>query len=243
MSDPARPDDRPPQPASPPAPEPAAYDLIAEDPKPAGTPAPALKVPSLLKDFDEDADFERDPDVERAKSGKPTRSTPTLLAPGEEPIVKPGLGDEKVMAIAGAVLLIGAVIAVFIRDPGNTPARALLVAFQCVLHAGTGLAALAAAAAMLGKPLGHPDLGAARMFVAVGIFQIIANINVLFPGTRADELALGAAAYFGAVWLLFRRPPDQTAIIAGFHFLGWLAVFLTGQLYAWANRPIPTPAG
>jgi hypothetical protein len=233
------------------------YDVL--DPVPAvprseakSPPKAEIKAPALLSDFDEDADFDRDPDVERARRGgsgaaatanKPPKARGprgVLFASpdvDEEPFVKPGLGDERALTIAGVVLMIAAIVAVLINAPNNSLARALLVAFQCMVHAATGLAAVGAAATMLGRPLGPPELAAARMFAAVGLFQFIVNLNLMLLSSRVDEIIVAALAYIISVWVLFRRPIDQILVVGGFHFLGWLAVFVTGQLYIWAQLP------
>lgn len=215
-----------------------------------------VEKPGLLSGFDEDADFERDPELERARRGGSSssavsRSTgPRRKLFGREidedlePFVKPGLGDERVMAIAGVVLLVAAIITVLINAPVNLIARALLVTFQCFVHTATGLAAVGAATAMLGRPLGSAELAVARMFAAVGLFQFLVNLNLMLLSSRVDEIVVAALAYVLALWLLFRRPIDQILVIAGFHFLGWLAVFITGQLYIWAANPaVPVAPG
>jgi hypothetical protein len=239
--------------SSPKAPE--TYDVLDPVPVPPRSeakspPKAEIKAPALLSDFDEDADFDRDPDVERARRGgsPPAASKPpkargprgVLLASSdvdEEPFVKLGLGDERALTIAGVVLMIAAIIAVLINAPNNALARALLVAFQCMVHAATGLAAVGAAATMLGRPLGPPELAAARMFAVVGLFQFIVNLNLMLLTSRVDEIIVAALAYIISVWVLFRRPIDQILVVGGFHFLGWLAVFVTGQLYIWAQLP------
>lgn len=217
---------------------------------------PVVEKPGLLSDFDEDADFDRDPELERARrgEGRGSGSTPSASYRGGkklfgrqidedlEPFVKPGLGDERVMAIAGLVLLVAAIITVLINAPVNSIARALLVTFQCFVHTATGLAAVGAATAMLGRPLGSTELASARMFAAVGLFQFLVNLNLMLLTNRVDEIIVAALAYVLALWLLFRRPIDQILVIAGFHFLGWLAVFITGQLYIWASHPAATVA-
>lgn len=219
--------------------DPGTYEVIEPAPAPAMV-APKTPAP-LLAGFDDDADFERDPEVEAAarggKKAAPRRGKTDTGSHDPHAFVKPGLGDERVWVIAGVVLMIAAVIAVLVNAPANSAWRALLVAAQCLVHAATGVAAIGATASIVQAPLGKVDLAAARMFAIVGLFQLVFNLNLHLMGSKLDEIVVAASAYVLALWLLFRRPVDQTMVIAGFHFLGWLAVFVIGQLYAMAAQP------
>lgn len=201
--------------------------------------APVVSAPRLLSGFDEDADFDHDPAVAAAK-GKVKVGPPLIVGEDDdEAFVKPGLGDERVWAIAGVVLMIGAVIGAIVHAPSNAAWRAILVAAQCFVHAATGVAAIGATASMGQVALGKVDLAAARMFAIVAFFQLLFNLSFQISETKIDEIVIAGVGYLVALRVLFRRPNDQTMIIAGFHFLGWLAVFLIGQLYALANQVAP----
>lgn len=217
------------------------YDVI--EPSLPPRPAPVINAPKLLSEFDEDADFDHDPAV-KAAQGKVKIGPPLIVGEDDEDaFVKPGLGDERVWAIAGVVLMVGAIAGVLMHAPNNSAWRAILVVAQCFVHAATGVAAVGATASLSQLPLGKVDLAAARMFAIVAWFQLVFNLSLQVSTTKIDEIVVAGLVYLLALRVLFRRPNDQTVIIAGFHFLGWLAVFLLGQLYAMANQPGPVTAG
>ncbi len=222
--------------------EPETYEVI-EPPSAPAKPSASISAPKLLSDFDEDADFDHDPAV-KAAQGKVKVGPPLIEGEDDDDVfVKPGLGDERLWAIVGVVLMIASVIATLVfknEAAGNTAWRAILVGAQCFVHAGTGVAAIGAAASLGQMRLGKVELAAARMFALVGLFQLIFHLNLPITNSKVEEIVLAGMAYLIGLRVLFRRPNDQTMIIAGFHFLGWLAVYLIGFLYAAANQPAVT---
>lgn len=222
------------------------YEVIEPEPRKetrVGDPigSSVVGAPKLLRDFDEDADFDHDPEVAAASAGK--RKPPTLIEVEEESLVKPGLGDERVWAIVGVVLMIGAVICVLVNEETNTAWRSLLVVAQCFVQSATGVAALGAAASLGQIAIGKLDLAAARMFAMVAMFQLIFHLSLQVSSGKFDEIVVASLAYVLGLWVLFRRPIDQTMLIAGFHFLGWFVVFVMGQLYAQATAVHPAAGG
>lgn len=207
------------------------FDLAPEDPaappreaRPSHAgPKPAIAAPGLTEGFDEDADFEKDPEVDRAlgRSGFHPRDA-AEPAPAGEDFIKPGLGDAPVIALVGLGVLLSAVITAWITAPSRGWAHALLTGYSTLLHAGSGVGALAIAAKLAEQRLGKWELGAARMLLAVALFQLVVHLNL--PG-GAWVKSLGAVAvYAGATLLLFRLKIEQWFIVASSHLAIWLVI-------------------
>lgn len=156
--------------------------------------------------------------------------------------VRPGGPSPKALAIAGAVLTVGAMVAAGIASPAGAGgllvvALVLLAAYNTIVHACTGTAAVALAAKLSGERFTLGELPLARMFVAYAAFELCRNIPVPI-GVRLLEFVvawgLGVAAYLGAVWWLFRRDRDTTLLIAGCHAGIWLVLQVGLELARWA---------
>jgi hypothetical protein len=209
-----------------PAKKPDPYELAPEAPSAAPTPA-NLNKPPLLDDFEEDADFSKDPEVEAALKGKPVKARVAAegeagaVEPAGEPFVKPGFGDERVWGLVGAVLLVATLIAEAVTTRhGTLPtvATVLLMLYKVLVHTATGVIAVWVAAVLSDQRLGRMELAAGRMFAAVAALALFFSVRISIFGSSDFERGLwstvfGAAAYLGLVrrtWgrcRLRRRPP------------------------------------
>lgn len=232
------------------------YDLDPVDvpAKPAPAVAPAAKAdplsekPSLLDDFDEDADFTKDPEVESASTlGNAAKAAKrkfkfqddVVPAPGET-IVTAGRGSAKLWAGVASVLLLAAVIFCAINSKDHPVVNSVLVVYTALVHSVTGVAALAIAALVLGLKLGPLDLALARMLVCVSAFLLCSNLNIRLIGDgRWEELTSAALAYTACMWFLFRFDQRRLATVAILHFFLWIVFQIGMQLSVWAEKPLP----
>ena len=232
-------------PAQPPA-EPAIYDMAPVEPPPATLPkgriverASKVGDAGLLDDFDEDADFSTDPEVDRA-TGKATASKPAAAATQETgpTFVRPsGRLDAQSIAIAAGVLTISAVIAAALTAPARARQGfpdAVLTLYLTMLHTATGVGALLLAAALRGERMGDVVLATARMGVAVAAFQLIFHLDIPVAG-RTDETLMAMLAYAGLLMIQFRFDRERLVLVAGVHAAQWLAVYLVTVLWGWAQ--------
>jgi hypothetical protein len=159
--------------------------------------------------------------------------------------VKPGLGSAQTIAIAGAVVLLAAVITTLIAGPAGRPpgapaatvpqtvAAVLLILVNGFMHSATGLLALGATAWLTDHRFGRVDLGAARMFLIFSVFQLMLTIPL--PWTPAVALGTKWLAASAAYWLLamalFRKGPEPAGMLGGVHLL----LFLLVNLAVWAQ--------
>lgn len=244
------PEDRPHQNPEPgPAPSHAAgepgkptFELAPEPATPIAPapPKPEIKAPGLTEGFDEDADFETDPEVERALGKRPVEAARGAVAPVEEdPFVRPGLGEPKVVALVGAGVLLAAVIAACITAPSFWWVHGMLAAYASLVHTVTGVGALTIGARLAEKRLGAWDLAAARMLFAVALFQLVFHIPMPAQVWLAPIAA--AAAYSAATMVFFRLPIHQWFTVAASHFGVWILI----EGLVWLNSLLvgaPTPA-
>lgn len=203
------------------------------------SPKAELDEPGLLDDFDEDADFTRDPAVEAAL-GKPE-----VHVVGDGPVdrdalpefVVPGLGPAKLWGIIGCFLLMVALIASAVNAPDKTIARMALTLYHTAVHTGTGVVAVLVAAFFLEKRVTRFDLAGARMFAAVAAFVALVNLNIDIAGdTKTEEILLATIAYLVIVWVTFRLDRTALFIVAGAHFGLWLVVEIGMMLTAFVSR-------
>lgn len=237
----------------------APYELVPSDDVPMARPASAsnepkgkLDAPGLISDFDDDADFTKDPEVEARLSGrstaspdasgtnKPRRGLHLPGVPGVDavPLVREGLVDVKWGAIVGWALVLGGGVAAAITTTGPWYAGLLATVLGCVLHTITGLGALGVAGYFLERPIGRVDLAATRVLAAVGAFALLFNINTTVLG-HFDESALAMAAYLGVVILFFRVHGGETLLIGVSHALLWGFVAAANWVSSWAATPLP----
>lgn len=222
-------------------------DVFRDDPPAApsstpGSPGKAkLDAPGLTDDFDDDADFTHDPEVDRALKGDApdARAATKDEDPADKSVlafVRPGAVvsvPPKVTGAIGAALVLAGAIAAAVR--AEQWAGALLATlYWGLLHTATGIGALGVAAHFNNQRFGRLDLAAARMSICVGALLLAININVPIP-RRFDEALLGAGAYFACALLLFRNGLQKTLHLAAAHFTLW-AVFYAGLLlHSWAT--------
>ena len=244
------------------------YDLEPEAPPRAGDagspPPPAARTPpakvgeeSVLAGFDEDADFEKDPEVEMATKGaplkkKPAKGAPREVAPGAfagpdeevpvdiEAVSRPGKIPAKHLAIAAGVGVIAAAVLAGVFAASKPFANAVATAYMTLLVSLLGLAGVAMAAALLSKPIGAIEHAASRMFFATSLAAVILHIKLNTPG-RILEITLAVAAYYLAVWVLFRLKPIHALAIACCHASLGLLMYVGMALTSWANQVGTSP--
>lgn len=242
----------PEEPVSPsPTPTPAkkGYDL---DPEPVPPPRPALPSDPLLSGFDEDADFDKDPEVARALSLKPTIKAATPDSEPEKPredLVRAGRGEPQIIAGIGGVLALIAVGISAAAHPDFLFRAALATLLLTILNIAMGIAALSVSAHLQGLAMTRWALGASRMVLAVAAFQLVNAITLPTLGVwgRFILVPAAAAAYLLTLIGLFRFPRHRLFVVASCHGLLSLAAWLMFALYAWAldhpppATPTPTP--
>ncbi len=233
------PPDEPPAPGEPAQPDP--YELAPEPPqasKPARGPDPRLGRPGLTDDFDEDADFERDPEVERALGKSAPESVVTSPPkPEMEPFIDASGPAPKVMAIVGGVIVLGAVVVAMAMAEKRWYAAGIGVAYLCLLHTATGVLAIAAAAHLHGKTLGRIDQAAARMLIAVGLFAGVVSIRVVSWGAwdRVVMVPAAAGAYFLALVILLRGRVRECGAVGAVHATLGAATWFLVAIQAWVS--------
>lgn len=204
-----------------------------------------IEAPKLLEDFPEDADFDKDPEMDRVITGKSGRSA-EAPAPTDarEEFVKPGLGNAKAWAIVGTVLMVGALVATGASGPEPRFARIMLTLYNTLLHTGTGVVAVFAAAALLRQRFGNLELGAARMYAAVAAFSLLFSLRLtLFDVRWLDntiDLLIASAVYVLLVcstFGLWKRTP--LVYVVGSHFFLWMIVQVGMMLSAYVAGHTP----
>jgi hypothetical protein len=199
---------------------------------------------SLIAQFDEDADFSKDPEVERALSGgKPIKGTEPLVEtpPPPPPLVKEGLGDASSVALVSCGLLLGAVIVACVNATGPWYKAGIAAIYLTVLQSACGVAALGVEAFLNKRPLGPLDLAAARMLGIVALFIFILRLNLPIPG-NFDEPVFAALGYFGAMMLLFRFTARTASHVAIIHAILAITTWGILSLHSWVvHVPPQTP--
>lgn len=217
-----------------PTPPPSSATPAASEPRAKSADLKAkLNLAGLLENFEEDADFDKDPELEAKITGKPRQSmdipppVPAVLRPE---MIQPGKIQPKHWGIAGLVLLIGAAIAAGVYAPNHAVARVLLAMYSTFLHTGTGLVALYMAARLLEYRFGNLELGATRMFTAVGVFTLLMSLHLTPFGeynalNRALTVIVAMAGYTLTVASTFKLWDKQKlGFVVGFHALLWMVV-------------------
>lgn len=225
------------------------YDLAPEPPR---TPPAKVGEESVLAGFDEDADFEKDPEVELATKGtplkkKPAKGPPREIAPGAfagpdeeapvdtEAMSRPGKIHAKHLAIAAGVGVIAAAVLAAVFADSKPFANAVATAYMTLLVSLLGLAGVAMAAALLSKPIGAIDHAASRMFFATALASFILHIKLNTPG-RVLEITLAVAAYYLVVWGLFRLKPMHALAVSCCHATLGLLMYVGMALMNWASH-------
>jgi hypothetical protein len=204
---------------------------------------------SLIDGFDEDADFTRDPEVERVLSNTagsaPTSVSSSFKGPPADAFVKPGLGTAEQIYIAAGAVTIAAVIAAGVTAAGRGRvwyADCILTLYVTLLHTLTGAAAVMAAAHLSEKRLGELPLATARMGLAVAVFQLLWHLNITAIPLRFDETALAIGGYFLTAWALFRLPRERITLLAMLHGAIWFAIYFAAQLWVWSLSKVTVVA-
>lgn len=205
-----------------------------------------IEEPGLLSEFSEDADFDRDPEMDRVVAGPARQESPAVYESSEptgEPFVRPSMPDARVLGIIGAVLLVSAMIATGVTAQDRPVLRVLLTMYNTLLHTGTGVVAVFIAAILAERRLGAFEVAAARMLVAVAAFAFIFNLNInligeTWAGWKGEEALIGAVVYAILVAALFRLWNwQQLLTVTGAHFFLWLVVYVGMQLARAAQAP------
>lgn len=209
------------------------------EPEPPRRPSGKARIdaPGLTDDFDEDADFESDPELERVVRGIPVGQKEPPPARREEK--KDEESGEAICASAswrvpagvGALVTLTAAVFAGVYADATIWAHVLRTIYWGVLHTATGVGAVVVTAVLLGRPVGKYEGIAARMLVAVSLFLVVFSLQIPIP-TRIDETVLAAAAYFGAVVVLFRLTARDAGVLVGAHFGLALLVTMGNMLSA-----------
>jgi hypothetical protein len=216
------------------------YDIEPEDPD--KKPRASIEADGLLEDFDEDADFDHDPEVSTAlesPAGKKQKRLEAEVVAAS--FVRPGMGPWRVWAAIGSIELIAALIFAAVKYSANHPvAHALLVIYDGMLHTGTGVVAVLVGAKVVEERFGSFELAAARMLAAMGALLLVLNLRIPLTSTNFEEWALAVAAYVAVVWATFRFSRAELLVVTGAHFGLWLIVQLGMMLTRWtASAPAP----
>lgn len=212
----------------------------------------------LLEGFDEDADFEKDPEVaaaERAARGAGAKiekkaarrragvgSTEAAEAPAEDAsaIARAGGIPARVLAIAGGIGVVATGVVAGVFAEKNAFAVGLAASYMTLVMGGLGVAAVAIAASLLGRPMGRVDLVGARMLFASALFGVLACLRLQTPG-KVVEITLAVGGYFVAAWVLFRVRPRVALVISGCHMVLGMALWVAVMLASWAGEVKGTP--
>lgn len=157
--------------------------------------------------------------------------------------VVPGKLTPKTLAIAGAVLTVGAMVAAGIYAPGPgfgvITAWILLTVYAIAVNTATGVAAVAVAARLNSQPFGRLDVALARMFAAFALFEAVTRTRPMLLGssllTVSVPFVIGAALYFGTIMILFKKDRRTTSVIALAHFILWILLELGPVLGNWVS--------
>lgn len=220
---------------------------------------------SVLAGFDADKDFEKDiasaergPKSSEAPSPRmPTRkprqsdAQTTDVADVDDvdampvdgmplPLIKPplraGVDAPRVLFAAGGVIVVVAMILSGWTAKSQNFAVAILTGYQTLLHTITGVVALVIISLLHGRPVGSYEQGASRLFVAIGLFQLVMGMEFgLFQG-KAEEFALAAIVYALAMMALFRMRMKTILEIIAIHLV-IIAVMWLGTQLAIAAAP------
>ena len=236
----------------------APYELAPVEDVPVARPAPTkdpkgkLEAPGLIADFDEDADFSQDPEVEATLKGKKldknapkskfSMSLPGVPGVDSVPLVRDGRLDVKWGAILGWGLVLGGGIAAAITTKNAWFAGLLATILACVLHTITGLGAVGIAGYFLERPIGRVDLAATRVLAAVGAFALCFHIDTTVLG-HFDETALACAAYLAVMLIFFRVHGAEVMLIGVAHAALWAFVAAANWVSNWAHVPTSPLSG
>lgn len=209
------------------------YGLEARDDGPGAggdarrRPEARIEAKGLLEGFDEDADFERNPEVEAAfQDGKRTKRDRTREAALADPsrwLMRPGFPGARVSLIVGATLTVGAIVMAAIRAEEGAWLRGVWTLYEVALTTLLGLFALVSAAYFSERGLNEVPTALARVLVPTSAALLAFNLDIPIP-TRSDEMLLAGAVYYAVALGVFRLPRFETNILCLGHFGLWLVV-------------------
>lgn len=145
--------------------------------------------------------------------------------------VKEGWGSAQTIALLGVGVLLSAVVAVAVTAKSGWFPLIVLTLYHVILHTLTGLLAVIFAAWLSSKPLGKPELAAARMFIAVCLAQLVMNLNL--PPWAGAPAALAAYALTTAG--LFRLPLNAWLAMLAAHAGLWFFFYAGAQVEVWGR--------
>ena len=168
-------------------------------------------------------------------------------APDPTVLSEPGGPGPKTLMVIGTVLAIATMVLT-----GMTASRLasasfwfvagsiVVVAFNILLHTGTGVVAVLLAAKLLEQKIGRLDYGAGRMFVAVAAAWLGFSVEVPVPVIGVLlKIVLAMLAYAGCVLILFKADRRDVFTIGGLH-LALIAFLQIGiQITAEVARAAP----
>lgn len=211
------------------------FEIVEDHCPKCGIPMPSLAIVCVKCGYDQRANVVREVTtgtVEVAPEPAP-KSAVSAAAPAGPEFVVPGRLSIKTLTIIGGVLTVGALVGAGVWGPRGSfwlvVASLAYTLYVIAVNTVTGVAAIAIAAKVSHAGLGRLDLAAARMFAAFALFQAL--VNVRYPLgyqilTSGLPFLIGAAAYFGAIMLLFKKDRQTTTLIALGHFVLWLLLQL-----------------
>lgn len=215
----------------------APYDL-----EPDSKPRAAKR--GLIEDFEEDADFDHDPEVERALRGgrngerKGSKETKEDGALKVHTLAREAWDPPRVIAVLGAVVTIPALVASWLqaaREPNADAMDALiatlLTLYNTGLHTITGVAAVILSAVLLNLAPGRIELISARMLLAVAVFQGLSHIQLGY----GLPVLLGVLGYLTVLAVLMRTTRDRLFVMSATHLVLVGITQLGMMLYAAAD--------
>lgn len=160
---------------------------------------------------------------------------PSVASAPSKDFVQVGFASARAVAVVGALIALSAMVICALGPGVGRSAAVVAVFYQCLLHTVTGTTAVLIGARLAERPMGCPELAAARMLVAVGCFSLAINLDVPIPYLgRSDEAALAVVAYVAALWVLFRWSRRDLFVVAASHSALWFAVWLGSKIELWA---------
>lgn len=186
--------------------------------------------------YDLQANVVREPEISTAYTEPEAPESAPLSKPE---FVLPGRGDAKTAAIAGLLLLVGAMIAAGFRAAqiGASGYVALMIAltlYQALVQTATGVVAVCIAAYLLSYRMSRFEVVAGRMLAVTAVFLLVANLPVTAKMEAGFVKTLAGAAVFllagGAYWVtfmfLFRKGRQPAALVMIVHAALWLLLNL-----------------
>lgn len=192
---------------------------------------------------DDDADDADDDQAPDASASQDAEGAPARDAP---PLARHFLLKAEHAAIFACGLTIGAGIVGWVVAEKGGFAQGVSAVWNTLVFSMLGVGAIWATARVEARPVGSYAQAMARMFAAVAVFQLCAQLRMGIPG-RIGEAVLAVGAYLGCLFLLFGWSPRVVARVAAFHFVLALVVWLTILVNRWALNlssslpPTPSP--